>query len=305
VRPQFIGTKNFDEYPLEEIATYIDWGFFFYSWEMPGKFPDILDDEKYGEEAQKLYDDAQAMLQKLIDDDRLKANGVIGFWPANSTENDNIEIYEDEERSEIKEILPTLRQQKQKKETPHYFSLCDYIAPKDSGITDYIGAMAVSAGHGLQEIVDEYEQKNDDYNSILIKVLADRLAEAFAECLHERMRKEFWGYAPDEELDLEGLLHIQYQGIRPAPGYPPCPDHTEKQIMWKLLDPDRLGISLTESCMMMPSASVSAFCYMHPDSKYFSVGRVMKDQVEEYAERKGMEVRDAERWLQSVLAYER
>jgi 5-methyltetrahydrofolate--homocysteine methyltransferase len=201
--------------------------------------------------------------------------------------------------------VPFLRQQKQKSEVPYYLSLADYVAPKETGVEDYISAMAVTAGIGLEEFVKEFEAKNDDFQSILAKVLADRLAEAFAELLHERVRKEFWGYAPNENLDLEGLLHVQYQGIRPAPGYPPCPDHTDKKYLWELLEAHRYGMGLTESFMMTPPASVSAFCFMHPESKYFSVGRVARDQVADYAERKEESVDEAERWLQSVLAYER
>ena len=229
---------------------------------------------------------------------------MIGFWPANTNDRDEIEIYTDESRSEIRTRVPTLRQQKRKSETPYYLSLCDYIAPVDSGVPDYICAMADTAGVGLEEIVAEHKANDDDYSEILAKVLADRLAEAFAERLHERIRKEFWGYAPDEALSLNELLNIRYRGIRPAPGYPPCPDHTEKRIMWELLEPDQeIGLTLTESCMMMPPAAVSAFCYGHPGSKYFSVGKVAKDQVTDYAERKGIDMREAERWLQSVLAY--
>ena len=302
--PQFIGTKAFVDYPIAEIAEYIDWGFFFYSWEMKGRFPDILDDPKFGEEARKLYADAQALLKRIINEKRLCAHGVLGLWPANATDDDNIELYADEGRAELAGVIQTLRQQKAKKETPYYLSLSDYVAPKSTGVRDFMGAFAVTAGDGLDELVAEFKAEGDDFTAILSKVLADRLAEAFAERLHERVRREFWGYAPHEDLDIEGLLHIEYQGIRPAPGYPPCPDHKDKAIIWELLQPEPYGLTLTESYMMVPPASVSAYCFMHPESKYFSVGRVSRDQVEDYAARKDIPVSEAERWLQSVLAYE-
>ncbi len=303
-RPAFLGTKTFRNYDLGEIAEYIDWEYFFVAWDMKGKFPEILDDPEKGETARRLYDDARAMLTDFIENRRLEARAVMGFWPANSNDRDEIEIYTADTRREIRTRLPTLRQQKRKSETPYYLSLCDYIAPVDSGVADYICCFADTAGIGLENVVAEHRAQDDDYSEILAKVLADRLAEAFAERLHERVRKEFWGYAPDENLSITELLNIRYQGIRPAPGYPPCPDHTEKRIMWDLLEPDReIGLTLTESCMMMPPAAVSAFCYGHPGSKYFSVGKVAKDQVQDYAERKGIDMREAERWLQSVLAY--
>jgi 5-methyltetrahydrofolate--homocysteine methyltransferase len=304
VKPSFLGTRTFEDYPLDELARYIDWGFFFYSWQMKGRFPDILNDPELGAEARKLYDDARALLRKIIEERRLEARAVLGFWPANATGDDTIELYSDDARGEIRAAVPTLRQQKAKRETPHYLSLSDYIAPERTGVADYMGAFAVTAGIGLEEFAAEYQTAGDDYTAILAKVLADRLAEAFAERLHERVRKEFWGYAPDEELSIEELLQVRYQGIRPAPGYPPCPDHTDKAILWDVLEPERLGITLTESYMMVPPASVSAYCFMHPESKYFSVGRVARDQVEDYASRKGITVAEAERRLQSVLAYE-
>ncbi len=303
-KPNTLGVTTLRDFPLETIATYIDWAYFFVAWDMKGRFPDILSDPELGKEARSLYDDAQAMLAEIIENKLLHAHAVTGIWPANSTDDDTIEIYSDESRSSIIGKLPTLRQQKRKNDVPYYLSLCDYIAPRSSGTVDYIGALAVTAGDGLEPIVAKYTKANDDYSAILSKVLADRLAEAFAECLHEKVRKETWGYAADEDLTREDLLHIRYRGIRPAPGYPPCPDHTEKRLLWELLDPEsKIGMKLTESCMMTPAASVSAFCYAHPEAKYFSVGRVMKDQVEDYAKRKGIELREAEIWLQSVLAY--
>ena len=302
--PGFIGTRAFENYPIDELARYIDWGFFFYSWQMKGRFPEILDDPELGTEARKLYEDAQALLRRIIDEKLLSAHGVLGFWPSNATEDDDIELYTDDSRAGIRGVIQTLRQQKRKSETPYYLSLSDYVAPKTTGVRDYMGAFAVTAGHGLDALSGEYQAAGDDFRAILSKVLADRLAEAFAERLHERVRKEFWGYAPEENLDLEQLLQVSYQGIRPAPGYPPCPDHADKAILWDLLDPERYGMTLTESYMMVPPASVSAYLFMHPESKYFSVGRVSRDQVEDYAARKDITVADAERRLQSVLAYE-
>ncbi|WP_455382915.1 vitamin B12 dependent-methionine synthase activation domain-containing protein, partial [Salinispira pacifica] len=257
-----------------------------------------------GAEARKLFDDAQAMLDRIVSGKLLKASGVAGIWPANSTPDDNIEVYTDESRTETRAVINTLRQQRRKETIPYYLSLSDYVAPKSTGIKDYIGAFAVTAGVGLKKIVDEYEAENDDYSAILAKIIADRLAEAFAECLHERVRKEVWGYAPQESLSREDLLRIRYDGIRPAPGYPPCPDHTDKEIIFDLLEaPEQAGITLTESCMMVPAASVSGYYFALPDSKYFSVGKIGRDQVADYARRKGIDIATAEKWLASTLAY--
>ncbi len=302
--PKSPGVTVLNDYPIEEIARYIDWRYFFLAWEMDMKFPDIFDDPVKGPPARKLYDEAQAMIRDVVEKRLLKAHGVVGLWPANSTEDDVIEIYTDETRSEILARVPCLRQQKRKDSVPYYLSLADYVAPKSSGVKDYIGAFAVTAGQGLEEITAYYKQQDDDYNAILVGVLADRLAEAFAECLHEKVRKEIWGYEPDEHLGIEDLLHINYRGIRPAPGYPPCPDHTDKQIIWDLLNPDEhIGISLTESCMMVPVASVSGLYFAHPEAKYFGVGKVAKDQVEDYAARRKLDLETAERYLRPVLAY--
>ncbi|MGM0675586.1 MAG: methionine synthase, partial [Spirochaetota bacterium] len=302
--PSFLGTKAFENYPLDEIAPYIDWGFFFYSWQMKGRFPDILDDPEVGGEARKLYEEAQTLLTRIVEEKRLAAHGVLGFWPAASTDDDNIELYTDNSREEVLSVIHTLRQQKAKKETSYYLSLSDFIAPKSTGPADYMGAFAVTAGDGIESLVGEFNQAGDDFSAILTKVLADRLAEAFAERLHERVRTELWGYAPKERLGIEELLQVRYRGIRPAPGYPPCPDHGDKGILWELLEPEPYGMRLTESYMMVPGASVSAYVIGQPESKYFSVGRVAKDQVADYAARKGVSVADAERRLQSVLAYE-
>ncbi len=302
--PKTLGVTVFNDYPIEDIARYIDWRYFFLAWEMDMKFPDIFDDPVKGEPARKLYDEAQAMIREIGEQQILRAHGVVGLWPANSTANDVIEIYSDESRREILARVPCLRQQKRKKSVPYYLSLADYVAPKSSGVKDYVGAFAVTAGDGLQEMTAYYKSRADDYNVILLGVLADRLAEAFAERLHEKVRKEIWGYAADEHFGIEDLLHINYRGIRPAPGYPPCPDHTDKHIIWRLLNPDtNIGIWLTESCMMVPVASVSGLYFAHPDAKYFGVGKVVKDQVEDYAERRGVDVETAERHLRQVLAY--
>jgi 5-methyltetrahydrofolate--homocysteine methyltransferase len=298
------GVTVMDDVPVATLAEYIDWAYFFVAWDIVGKWPAILDDEKYGEEARKLYADAKAMIDRLAREGRVKASGVCGIFPANSTADDRIEIYADESRSTLLTQLPTLRQQQRKKEVPYYLSLCDYVAPKESGVGDYVGAFAVTAGTGIEEMVAEFDAVDDDYSSILVKIIADRLAEAFAEYLHMKVRREIWGYAPEEALDLEAMLRIEYQGIRPAPGYPPCPDHREKEVIWELLQPDRrCGISLTESRMMMPGASVSGFYYSHPQSKYWGVGRLGKDQVADYARRMGSTVEETEKWLSSVLGY--
>ena len=298
------GVTVLDDVPIETLAEYIDWAYFFVAWDIVGKWPAILDDAKYGEEARKLYADAKSMIERIVHEGRVKASGVCGIFPANSTQDDRVEIYTDESRSALLAELPTLRQQQRKKDVPYYLSLCDYVAPKESGVPDYIGAFAVTAGVGIQDMVAEFDADDDDYSSILVKIIADRLAEAFAEYLHEAVRKEYWAYAPDENLDIEGMLRIQYQGIRPAPGYPPCPDHREKEIIWKLLDPENnCGISLTESKMMMPGASVSGFYYSNPQSKYWGVGKVGKDQIDDYSRRMGTSVEETEKWLASVLGY--
>jgi 5-methyltetrahydrofolate--homocysteine methyltransferase len=290
--------------PITTLAQYIDWAYFFVAWDIVGKWPALLDDPRFGDEAKKLYSDAQAMLERMIADGNIHAHGVCGLFPANATQNDTIEIYAPDESGELLAVLPTLRQQQQKKESPYYLSLCDYIAPKESGKTDWIGAFAVTAGIGLEHLVAEFDAEGDDYSSILVKILADRLAEAFAEYMHKIVRRELWAYAPNEDLDVESMIRIDYQGIRPAPGYPPCPDHREKEVIWKLLDPESTcGIGLTESRMMTPGASVSGFYYSHPQSKYWGVGKLGKDQVADYAERMGTSLEETEKWLTSLLAY--
>jgi 5-methyltetrahydrofolate--homocysteine methyltransferase len=297
--------RVFEGYPLAELRDYIDWQPFFNAWEMKGSFPDILNNPASGETARKLFQDAQEMLDRVVAEGWLTANAVIGLFPANAVDHDSIEVYADESRSDVRARLEHLRQQGEHREGIPNRSLADYVAPKESGLRDYVGAFAVTAGLGSAEKIAEFKEQHDDYSAILLESLADRLAEAFAERLHERVRREFWGYAPDEDLDNEGLIKERYQGIRPAPGYPACPEHTEKQVLWDLLDVERAtGIELTESMAMWPGAAVSGWYFSHPQSQYFVVGRISQDQVEDYARRKGWTLREAERWLSPNLGYE-
>ncbi|HEX4189703.1 MAG TPA: methionine synthase [Marmoricola sp.] len=297
------GIREFLDYDIAELREYIDWQPFFNAWEMKGKFPDILNNPASGEAARKLYEDAQDMLDKMIKEKWLTANGVIGFFPANAV-GDDIEVYTDETRSDVFKTLRNLRQQGEHREGIPNRSLGDYIAPKETGINDYVGAFAVTAGLGSQDKIAEFKADIDDYSAILLESIADRLAEAFAERMHERVRKEFWGYQPDEELDNAALIGEKYVGIRPAPGYPACPEHTEKATLWELMDvADRTGIELTESMAMWPGAAVSGWYFSHPDSQYFVVGRLSQDQVADYATRKGWTLKEAERWLGSNLGY--
>lgn len=303
VKPSVLGLQILDDYPLEKLVKVIDWTPFFITWGLAGKYPKILDDEKVGEAARNLFSDAQTMLAKLLDEHRLKAQGVFALWPANTVNGDDIEIYSDDSRAEVLGTLHQIRQQVRKLGAgDELLSLADYIAPKESGVADYIGAFAVTAGIGADELANEYESQGDDYNSIMVKALADRLAEAFAEHLHERVRKEFWGYAPDENLDAEALIREQYRGIRPAPGYPACPDHSEKDTLFQLLEvTDKTAISLTESFAMLPAASVSGLYFSHPQAKYFNTGKIQKDQLESLAERKQVSVEQMKRWLSPIL----
>jgi len=305
VTPAFLGTKVFNEYPLAELATRIDWGPFFKAWELAGRFPQILEDEVVGTEARKLFDDATAMLRRIIQEKWLTARAVIGFYPANSVNFDDVELYTDDARSEVLTTFHFLRQQMSRRREAPNFCLADFIASKESGVADYLGVFAVTAGIGIERKLAEFEADHDDYHAILLKALADRLAEAFAERLHERVRQEFWGYAPGESLSNEELLREEYRGIRPAPGYPACPDHTEKGILWELIDPaGNAGITLTESYAMLPTAAVSGFYFSHPESRYFGTGKIGRDQVEDYARRKGMSIEETARWLAPVLGYE-
>ena len=302
--PQQPGIQVFPNYPLGELSRYIDWTPFFSAWELAGKFPRILDDSVVGEQALKLYQDAQEMLEKIVRENWFIVRGVVQIFPANSIGHDDIEIYTNNHRDGILTTLHSLRQQIRKPDSQPNYALADFIAPKESGINDYIGAFAVAAGFDMEYRLQEFEKTHDDYSAIMLKALADRFAEAFAERLHHRVRKEFWGYAEDEELDNEGLIAEKYRGIRPAPGYPACPDHTEKALLWDLLKVEHnTGIKLTESYAMVPTAAVSGFYYSHPESRYFGVGKVNRDQVLNYAHRKGMEIHQMERWLSPNLGY--
>ncbi|WP_428614182.1 methionine synthase [Shewanella sp.] len=302
--PNQLGRQVFDDYPLEDLIERIDWTPFFRSWELHGHFPKILDDEVVGEEARKLYQDAKAMLKTIIEEKWLTAKAVIGLFPANTVNHDDIEIYTDETRSQVEMTTHHLRMQIERVGNDN-FCLADFVAPKDSGVADYMGGFAVTAGHGIDEHVARFEANHDDYNAIMLKCLADRLAEAFAERMHERVRKEFWGYAADEQLDNEALIREKYKGIRPAPGYPACPDHTEKGLLWELLKPDEtIDLKITESYAMFPTAAVSGWYFAHPQSRYFGVTNIGRDQVEDYAKRKGMSVEETERWLAPVLDYD-
>jgi 5-methyltetrahydrofolate--homocysteine methyltransferase len=292
------------DYPLAELRDYIDWQPFFNAWEMKGRFPDILNNPASGETARKLYDDAQEMLDRIEAEGWLRANAVLGLFPANAV-GDDVEVYTDGSRTEVLTTLCHLRQQGEHRDGVPHRALSDYVAPRETGLADHVGAFAVTAGIGSQEKVAQFKAELDDYSAILLESLADRLAEAFAERLHERVRTEFWGYAPDEQLDNQELLKERYDGIRPAPGYPACPDHTEKAKLWELLDvEENTGIRLTESMAMWPGAAVSGWYFSHPQSQYFVVGRIAKDQVEDYAARAKMTLADAERWLSPNLAYD-
>ena len=304
VVPTFMGTKKFDDYDLNEIQKYIDWQPFFIAWEMHGKFPQILSDSVIGAEATKLYNDAKKLLQKVIDEKWLTAKGVIGFWPANSNGKDTITLLNSSNGTAGTVQLECLRQQIKKAADQPNISLADFIAPAEQAKTDYIGAFAVSI-HGIEAHLERFQAQHDDYNKIILQAMADRLAEAFAEMLHEKVRKEYWGYAKNEQLDNEQLIKESYQGIRPAPGYPACPDHTEKNKLFAILNAsENAGIILTESLAMFPASSVCGWYFSHPESKYFGVGKIEKDQVEDYAKRKGMPLEEIERWLRPVLEYD-
>jgi 5-methyltetrahydrofolate--homocysteine methyltransferase len=303
VKPQFFGTKVFETYDLEELSRYIDWTPFFQTWELKGRFPAILEDEKQGEAARQLYSDAQAMLKKIIEENWFRPRAVIGFWPANAV-GDDIRLFTDESRKEELATFFTLRQQLSKRDGRPNVALSDFVAPVDSGVADYVGGFVVTAGIEEVAIAERFERANDDYSSILVKALADRFAEAFAERMHERVRKEFWGYAPNEAFAGDELIGEAYAGIRPAPGYPAQPDHTEKKTLFALLDAtNAAGVELTESYAMWPGSSVSGLYIGHPESYYFGVAKVERDQVLDYARRKDMPVEEVERWLGPVLNY--
>jgi 5-methyltetrahydrofolate--homocysteine methyltransferase len=302
-KPAFFGIRSFADYNLAELADYIDWTPFFQTWELTGRFPAILDDPKVGEAARSLYDDARKMLDLIVKENWFKAQATIGFWPANA-QGDDIVVYADDSRTTEIATFHTLRQQLEKREGRFNTALSDFIAPTASGVPDYIGAFVVTAGIGEDVVADRFKHANDDYSSILCKALADRLAEAFAERMHARVRREFWGYAPDEQLPPDQLILEQYAGIRPAPGYPAQPDHTEKATLFRLLDAENTaGVKLTESYAMWPGSSVSGLYFSHPESFYFGVGKIERDQVEDYAARKNWTVAKTERWLAPVLNY--
>ena len=302
-KPTFIGTRTFAPYDLKDLVKYIDWSPFFASWELIGRYPQILEDDVVGEAARSLYADAREMLDKIVAENWFEARGVVGLWPANA-EGDDVVVYADENRDREIGRLHTLRQQMAKTEGKANLALADFVAPVGAG-ADYVGGFAVTAGHGEDEIVARFKAAGDDYSAIMASALADRLAEAFAEALHHKVRTELWGYAPDEGFDAEALIGEKYQGIRPAPGYPAQPDHTEKDTLFRLLDAEaETGITLTESFAMSPGAAVSGLYFGHPQAHYFGVGKIDRDQVEDYARRKGWEVAKAERWLSPILNYD-
>jgi 5-methyltetrahydrofolate--homocysteine methyltransferase len=301
--PQFTGTRVLSEIDLSEIVPYIDWTPFFLTWQMKGKYPKILDDKKLGTEARKLFDDAARLMQQIVDEKLLTANAVYGFWPA-AAEGDDIVLYADDTRSQELCVFHTLRQQWERKGQDDYRALADYIAPADSGRQDYLGAFAVTTGLGADELAVKYAEANDDYNAIMVKALADRLAEALAEMLHARVRHE-WGYGSEESLSKEELIAEKYRGIRPAPGYPSQPDHTEKQTLFDLLSAEEhTKLSLTESFAMTPAASVSGLYFAHPEARYFALNKIKRDQAKDYAGRKGISLADVERWLGPNLGYD-
>jgi 5-methyltetrahydrofolate--homocysteine methyltransferase len=308
-KPKLVGKKVYKDFPIEDVVHAIDWTPFFQVWQLRGKFPNrdypkIFNDEKVGAEAKKLFDEAQSMLKDFIDNRKLQMHAVVGIYEANSV-GDDIEVYTDESRAEVKCKFFTLRQQAEKEGNDPYYALSDFVAPKESGVKDYLGMFCTSAGFGLHEVCEKFKEANDDYSFIMAEAIADRLAEAFAEVMHVMVRKELWGYAPDENLSTDDLIKVRYNGIRPAPGYPSQPDHTEKATMWSLMDvTEEIGVELTESMAMLPAASVSGLIFAHPKSQYFAVGQVTKDQVTEYAARKNMTIDLAEKWLSPILAYQ-
>ncbi len=303
-KPQFLGNKSFINFPLEEIRAYIDWTPFFQTWMLAGRYPGILNDAVVGVEAKKLFDDAQKMLDQIIQGRSLQANGVIGFYAASRTDTDDVKLFK-KEGDQPFASFHFLRQQNKKAQGLPNFCLSDFIAPESTGRQDYMGMFAVTAGLGIEKLIAKYKAKQDDYSEIMIKALADRLAEAFAECLHTKVRRQLWGYAPDEKLNSEELVEEKYVGIRPAPGYPACPDHTEKATLFTILDAEKAaGITLTESFAMYPASSVSGFYFANEASKYFGLGKIEKDQVTEYATRKQMNLDEMEKWLSPNLAYD-
>ncbi|MEP2445694.1 MAG: vitamin B12 dependent-methionine synthase activation domain-containing protein, partial [Balneola sp.] len=300
-KPKVTGTKVLDDVDLNKLREFIDWTPFFKTWMLTGKHPAILEDDVVGEQATELLKDANELLDRIIQDKSLKAKAVIGLYPA-AADGEDVLVFEDESKNEIKTKFHFIRQQAEKRSGQPNSSLVDYIAPLNSGRLDHIGFFAVTAGLGIEKLLEEY--KNDDYKQIMVKALADRLAEASAEYMHYKVRTDFWGYSTDEQFTNEELISEDYQGIRPAPGYPACPDHTEKRTLFDLLEVEKnIGISLTESCAMYPASSVSGFYFSHPQSRYFRVGKIEKDQIEDYAKRKGQSIEETEKWLAPYLAY--
>ncbi len=304
IRPAFLGVHIFEDVPLDELRNYIDWTPFFLSWELRGKYPAIFDDAQCGDAAQKLFEDANQILNKIINEKLLTSKAVCGFFSANSVNHDDIEIYTDDKRNEVLITLNMLRQQIKRGQNLPNLCLSDFIAPKETGISDYIGAFVVTAGIGTIELCKKYEELHDDYSAILVKALADRLAEAAAEWLHEQVRRKLWGFASNEILTNEERIAEQYQGIRPAPGYPACPDHTEKKKLFDLLDAtNHTNVILTEGYAMTPAASVSGWYFAHPSSHYFGVGKITREQLDDYAQRKSWTNEEAEHWLAANLEY--
>ena len=308
-KPATLGVTVYADVPISEVTDFIDWNPFFQVWQLRGRypnrgFPKIFDDDAVGPEARRLYDEAQAMIAKLASDKRLTLKAVIGLFPAASV-GDDIQVYADESRAEKRALLHTLRQQAEKDTEEPYMALADFVAPQGSGVDDYVGAFVCSAGFGLDKVTEEHKAANDDYSYIMAEALADRLAEALAEWAHKRVRTQLWAYAPDEALNAADLLKVKYRGIRPAPGYPSQPDHTEKRTLWQLMDVEKnIGVQLTENLAMLPAASVSGLYFGGRGAQYFSVGKISSDQVKEYAERKGLPVKEAEKWLRQMLTYE-
>jgi 5-methyltetrahydrofolate--homocysteine methyltransferase len=300
--PSFTGARTWAPVPLGEIVPYIDWSPFFAAWELRGMFPRIFENDAWGARAKELYDDARTLLDEIVEGEQLVAKAAYGFFPANAV-GDDVELYADASRGRVLDTLRMLRQQSERPADQPLQSLSDYVAPRETGLQDFVGAFAVTAGHGLDAIVKRFEARHDDYNAIMAKALADRLAEALAERLHRRVREE-WGYGRDEELTPEELIRERYRGIRPAPGYPACPDHSEKRRLFDLLEAEsRAGVKLTETFAMTPAASVSGWYFAHPEARYLTVGRIGADQVEDYARRKGMPRDEVERWLAPNLGY--
>jgi 5-methyltetrahydrofolate--homocysteine methyltransferase len=301
--PEFSGVRVLEDFPIAELRELIDWTPFFHTWGLKGVYPRILDDGRQGEEARKLFDDANAMLDRMMKEKPITARGVYGLFPANAV-GDDVEIYADDARRKVLTRFHFLRQQANREGNEPCRSLGDFVAPRETGLADFIGAFAVTSGIGLKEWCDKFRAENDDYTAILAEAVADRLAESFAECLHKRVRAE-WGYGKDERLSVDDIIHEKYRGIRPAAGYPACPDHTEKGTLWQLLDVEQnTGMQITESFAMWPGSSVSGLYFAHPESRYFSLGKIGRDQVEDYAARKGMSVAEVERWLGPNLNYE-